>query len=342
MRIAFAGTPPFAAAALAALLQAGYPVPLVLTQPDRPAGRGQRLAPGAVRQLADTHGLTVRTPLSLRPERGGEQAHQALHDLRTAAPDLLVVAAYGLLLPQEVLDIPAGLPLQDGSRLTALNIHASLLPRWRGAAPVVRAIDAGDRSTGVTLMQMDAGLDTGPMVCSRTLDIAADQTGGSLTAVLAQMGAQLLLDTLAQAARGPLAAVPQPAAGVSHAPKLSKAESWLDWSRAAPRLADRIRAFDPFPGAGAVLGGQVLRLWAARALEGPPEAAAAAPHGTIREAGAAGLRVVCGSGELLVTELQRPGGRRLPAREFLAGMPIAAGSRFEAPAEAPPEAPPAP
>jgi len=321
MRIVFAGTPEFAAAALAAIVDAGIEVALVLTQPDRPAGRGLKLIPSPVRQLALARGLAVATPASLSLKRGGEVAAAAHEQLRAARADALVVAAYGLVLPQAVLDIPRGLPDAGCGPITALNIHGSLLPRWRGAAPVARAIEAGDAATGITIMQMDAGLDTGPMLLAEATPIGADETAAGLTERLAAIGSRLIVVALRQAAAGTLTASPQPAEGVTYAHKLDKREAWLDFRLEAVLLARRVRAFDPFPAACARRGETTLKLWRARAL---PQPASAAP-GTVLAADAAGIRIACGRGELLVTELQRPGSRRLPVAEFLAGLPLRVG-----------------
>ena len=331
MRIVFAGTPEFAAAALAGLIDAapaaGWSIPLVLTQPDRPAGRGLRLTASPVRQLAQAHGIPTRTPPSLSLKKAGAQA-QAEHDaLRAAAPDLLVVAAYGLILPQAVLDIPRGLPQRDGATLRALNIHASLLPRWRGAAPIARAIEAGDRETGITIMQMEAGLDTGPMLLAEALPIRPDHTSATLTAALAQLGARLVVDALRRAAQGALAGQPQPDAGVTYAHKIAKHEAWLDFGRSADVLARQVRAFDPFPVACLRVDAQVVRVWRADAVD----AAVAAAPGTVIAADAAGLVIATAAGALRVTELQRAGGKRLSARDFLAGLPIAVGTRCATP-----------
>ena len=324
MRIAFAGTPDFAATALAALIEAalrnGWTIPLVLTQPDRPAGRGLRTSASPVKALAGAHGLPVSTPVSLRK---GEDAVLAAEQLRLARADLLVVAAYGLILPQHVLDIPSGLRAADGEAITAINIHASLLPRWRGAAPVARAIEAGDATTGITLMQMDAGLDTGPILRVETTEIAADETAGTLTERLAAIGARSLVLALRESPS--LRAQPQPATGATYAAKIGKSEALLDWTASAATLARKVRAFDPFPVAAAHFGGMAIRLWRASARQG---VARAAP-GTIVAVGADGIDVACGEGCLRLIELQRPGGRRLTAREFLAGHPMAAQQRFD-------------
>ena len=306
MKVAFAGTPEFAAAALEAILAAGFDVPLVLTQPDRPAGRGMQLQPSPVKRVALAAGIPVHQPEKLRtPE---QQA-----PLAAVQADVLVVAAYGIILPQAVLDLP---------RHGSLNIHASLLPRWRGAAPIHRAIQAGDAETGITIMQMDAGLDTGPMLLSRAEAIHADDTTGSLHDRLAQLGADMIVEAL-RALPGGLTATPQPADGVTYAAKIGKTEASVDWNRPAAELERAIRAFNPFPGAVATLQQTPVKLWRARAID------AAGTPGEVLLAEGAGVIVACGEGALCITELQKPGGKRLPAAEFLRGMPIAAGSRFD-------------
>lgn len=306
MKVAFAGTPEFAAAALEAILAAGFDVPLVLTQPDRPAGRGMQLQPSPVKRVALAAGIPVHQPEKLRtPE---QQA-----PLAEVQADVLVVAAYGIILPQAVLDLP---------RHGCLNIHASLLPRWRGAAPIHRAIQAGDAETGITIMQMDAGLDTGPMLLSRAESIHADDTTGSLHERLAQLGAEMIVEAL-RALPGGLTATPQPADGVTYAAKIGKAEANVDWSRPAAEIERAIRAFNPFPGAVATLQQTPVKLWRARAID------ASGTPGEVLLAEGAGVIVACGEGALCITELQRPGGKRLPAADFLRGMPIAAGSRFD-------------
>ena len=306
----FAGTPEFAAGALQALLAAGHPVPLVLTQPDRPAGRGMKLQPSPVKRLALEHGLRVEQPTSLRDPASQEMLRQVIAE---NGVELMVVAAYGLILPQSVLDLPPR---------GCLNIHASLLPRWRGAAPIQRAIEAGDAATGVGIMQMEAGLDTGPVLLEAVTPIDAGTTGGSLHDALARSGAALIVDALARL--DTLTPRPQPAEGVTYAHKLDKAEGQLDFTRPAAELARRIRAFDPFPGCQAPLADEAapIKFWAAEAIAGDGVA------GEILQSDAAGVVVACGDGALRVTELQKPGGKRLPARDFLAGMPLKAGQRF--------------
>lgn len=327
MRIAFAGTPPFAAVALAAILDAGHTVPLVLTQPDRPAGRGLKPRASAVSELAVRRGLPLLSPRSLREGSADAGARQAIGALRAAAPDLLVVAAYGLILPQAVLDIPGGFEGRSGVA-RAINIHASLLPRWRGAAPVARAIEAGDGESGITLMQMEAGLDTGPMLVSEAVPIEATDTTGTLTERLGELGARLIVSWLSTAPQGLWHAAAQPAAGVTTARKVVKQEAWLDWRESASLLARRVRAFDPEPGACGRLGDALVKIWS---VEAEVQRATADP-GTVISAKADGIRVACGEGVLLIGELQRAGGRRLQARAYLAGTPVAAGARWKLPA----------
>ncbi|HEY8358249.1 MAG TPA: methionyl-tRNA formyltransferase [Ramlibacter sp.] len=316
MRVVFAGTPEFARVALERLHAAGFAIPLVLTQPDRPAGRGMKLQPSAVKQFAQEHGMPVAQPRSLRLDgKFPEDAATARAAIEAAGADAMVVAAYGLILPQWVLDAP---------RLGCLNIHASLLPRWRGAAPIHRAIEAGDAETGVTIMQMDAGLDTGAMLLVERVAIAPDDTTALLHDRLAALGGRMVVEALELAACGGLRPVAQPQDGVTYAHKIEKAEAAIDWTQPAPAIERRVRAFDPFPGAGAVLAGESLKLWAARAVEG-----AAALPGTILDAGPQGIVVACGEGALRLATLQRAGGKRLPAADFLRGFPLQAGQRFE-------------
>jgi len=312
MRVAFAGTPEFAAVALQRLLDAGFEVPLVLTQPDRPAGRGMKLQASPVKQLAQSRGIAVSQPRSLRLDgKFPDEAAAARAELQAAAPDVMVVAAYGLILPQWVLALP---------RLGCLNIHASLLPRWRGAAPIHRAIEAGDAQTGITIMQMDAGLDTGDMLMVEAVDIAPGDSTAGLHDRLAALGGRLIVEALEAAACGGLHPTPQPAEGVTYAHKIEKAESAIDWSLPAAAIERRVRAFDPFPGATFALDGEVVKLWRAAVRPGVH----AAP-GTLVHADAERLTVACGDAGLDLLELQRPGGRRQPVQAFLQGRSLQAG-----------------
>jgi methionyl-tRNA formyltransferase len=280
----------------------------VLTQPDRPAGRGLRAASSDVKKLALERGLEVFQPATLKDD-------DALARLGAARPQVLVVAAYGLLLPPRAL---AAAPLG------ALNIHASLLPRWRGAAPIQRALLAGDRETGITVMQMDAGLDTGAMLSQHPLAIAADDDARSLHDKLAAMGAQAIVAALADLAAGRVQPRPQPADGVTYAQKISKDEAELDWSQPCVEIERRLRALRPAPGARTQLRGEAIKLWRARC------AAGSGSPGSVLASGADGVLVACGEGALLVSELQRAGGTRLAAADFLRGCPIEAGERLGA------------
>ena len=317
LKVAFAGTPEFAAVALQAILAAGFTVPLVLTQPDRPAGRGLKLTPSPVKVLAQTHGIAVAQPRGLRRDgRYGEDAQAAEAALLGAGADVLVVAAYGLILPTWVLAAP---------RLGCLNIHASLLPRWRGAAPIHRAIEAGDARTGITLMQMDEGLDTGAMISVGELAIGERDTTAALHDRLAALGGEMIVQALRRAAAGePLAARPQPDEGVTYAHKIDKAESAIDWSLPAAVIERRIRAFDPFPGATFHCAGEVVKCWQARVVPG----VVGAEPGTVLAADADELQVACGEAALALQQLQRPGGKRLPTSAFLQGRPGLRGQRL--------------
>ena len=299
LRLAFAGTPDFAASSLAALLNSQHEVVCVYTQPDRPAGRGRKPKASPVKQLAEQHGLPVYQPERLKTA----DTWQPLID---ANIDVLVVAAYGLILPKAVLDIP---------RLGALNIHASLLPRWRGAAPIQRAIAAGDSESGVTIMQMDEGLDTGDMLLVRTTPITDQTTGGDLHDALAELGGDAIVVALDALAKGcdQLPATPQPAAGVTYASKLSKAEAELDLRQNAQTLAATVRAFAPWPVAWARLNDDVVRFWHAHALDCEHGAA----PGTLLEAPKGELHIACGTGVLCVTRLQLPGGKPLAVHDVM-------------------------
>ncbi|KAB2928097.1 MAG: methionyl-tRNA formyltransferase [Dechloromonas sp.] len=303
MRVIFAGTPEFAAQALRAIAGAGHEVAVVLTQPDRPAGRGMALQASAVKQVAIEHGIEVFQPPGLKD--AGAQAR-----LAAVGADVMVVAAYGLILPQAVLDLP---------RFGCLNIHASLLPRWRGAAPIQRALLAGDAETGVCIMQMEAGLDTGPVLLRESLPIAAEDTAATLHDKLAALGARLVVDALAGL---PLPAAVQATEGVTYAHKIEKAEALIDWTRPAVELDRHIRAFNPFPGAQAHFAGQVVKLWRACPMDGM------GLPGSVLAVDRRQIVVACGEGALAVSELQKSGGKRLPVQQFLAGHPLQVGDRF--------------
>ena len=316
MRVIFAGTPEFARVALARLLAAGFTVPLVLTQPDRPAGRGMKLQASPVKQCALDHGIAVAQPRSLRLDgKYPEDAAAARDALLAAQADVMVVAAYGLILPQWVLDMPAK---------GCLNIHASLLPRWRGAAPIHRAIEAGDAETGVTIMQMDAGLDTGDMLLVEKTPIAPTDTTAVLHDCLADLGGRMIVEALELAACGGLQPVPQPAEGVTYAHKIEKAESEIDWSLPAHVIGQRIRAFDPFPGASTALQGEAIKVWSYEI-----DSCSRLSNercGQILASGPEGVTVACGEGGALrLTTLQRAGGKRLPVADFLRGFPLPVG-----------------
>lgn len=309
MRIVFAGTPDFARIALEALLAQGFDVPLVMTQPDRPAGRGMKLSPSPVKQAAVNANIPVLQPHSLRLDgKYPEEAAQARQTLLDLQPDLMVVAAYGLILPKWTLELP---------RYGCFNIHASLLPRWRGAAPIQRAIQAGDAATGITIMQMDEGLDTGDMLVRSELAIRDDHSAATLHDDLAQLGAQALLEALQQVREGTLQATPQPEEGVTYAEKLSKAESVLDLGQPAKELERRIRAFDPVPGSTLSLPGleQPVKVWRAQALEQKHSA----EPGEVLNVSAQGIDVACGEGVLRLLELQKAGSKRQPVAVFVQG-----------------------
>jgi methionyl-tRNA formyltransferase len=320
LKVIFAGTPEFASVALERLHAAGFEIPLVLTQPDRPAGRGMKLHASPVKQFALAHGMAVAQPRSLRLDgKYPQDAAAAREAVVAAGADVMVVAAYGLILPQWVLDMP---------RLGCLNIHASLLPRWRGAAPIHRAIEAGDAETGVTIMQMDAGLDTGDMLLVEKQPISATATTARLHDALAALGARMVVEALELAACGGLHPVKQPAAGVTYAHKIDKAESAVDWRLPVAVIERRIRAFDPFPGASTTLAGETVKLWKSQieSEQRPFDAG----EGVVLSANEEGVRIVCGDGVLRVTELQRPGGKRLPVADFLRGFALPAGTAFDA------------
>ena len=330
LRIIFAGTPEFASVALARLHAAGHAIALVLTQPDRPGGRGMKLQASRVKQFALDHGLPVAQPRSLR--QGGkypQDAQLARAQIEAVQADLMVVAAYGLILPQWVLDAP---------RLGCLNIHASLLPRWRGAAPIHRAIEAGDRESGVTIMQMDAGLDTGDMLLAEAVPIQAQDTTADLHDKLAALGARMVLQAIEQADQGLLKPVRQPQSGVTYAHKIEKVEAAIDWAQSAEAIARRILAFNPFPGAHSRLNGETLKIW--RAGSAPQAPPGNTGYGTIVAVTTDGIVVSAMNSVVILTELQRPGGKRMSAVEFLRGLPLSPGMRFDqAPAKSPAPSP---
>ena len=303
MRLVFAGTPAFAATALEALIAARHEIVLVLTQPDRPAGRGMQLQPSAVKTVALAHGLALAQPQTLK-----DPAVQAL--LSATTMDAMVVAAYGLILPPAVLGMPPG---------GCLNIHASLLPRWRGAAPIQRALLAGDGETGITIMQMDAGLDAGAMLLKKALPIAANDTTQTLHDKLAPLGAKTIVLALDLLGQGGLAGEAQDNALATYAAKITKEEARVDWHLPAPEIARRVRAYNPYPAAFSLLRGEPLKLWSAYSIAG------AGTPGAVLAADKSGVVVACGSGALQITELQRAGGKRLDAAQFLAGVKISCG-----------------
>jgi len=308
VNVLFAGTPEFAARCLEALLKSRHRVIGVITQPDRPAGRGFALAPSPVKKLASARGIQMTQPESLRDA-------QAQAELKHFRPDVIVVAAYGLILPRPVLQLP-----RDG----AINIHASLLPRWRGATPIQRALLAGDRHTGVSIMQMDDGLDTGPVLMQEEIPILEDDTMGTLRDRLAELGAKLIVQALDALQAGVIKATPQSAEGVTYAAKLEKREARVDWREGALTVNRQVRALNPSPGADARVRGVELKIWrcATAAGRGNP--------GEILSIGPEGLCVACGEDALVITELQRSGGKRLRAADFLRGFPLTTGERFDA------------
>lgn len=310
MRLVFAGTPAFAAVALQALIATRHEIVLVLTQPDRPAGRGMTPTASEVKALAQRHGLALFQPPTLKEEA-------ALARLRSADADAMVVAAYGLILPPAVLDL-----FVRG----CINVHASLLPRWRGAAPIQRALLAGDSETGVCIMRMDAGLDTGPVYLSQRISISSQDTAGTLHDRLAALGAQLLIQALEGIEAGRIEPHPQPALGATYAPRIAKEEAIIDWTCAAQSVERLIRAFNPVPGAQTTLNGERIKIWSAQPVDLP----AAATGGEIISLDERGIVVACGGDALAIGELQRAGGRRLSAREFVRGHRVVPGMRLGA------------
>ena len=297
--IVFAGTPDFARESLAALISTGNAPALVLTQPDRPSGRGRKLKPGPVKQLAMEHGLRVLEPLNLRED-------PAVEALRQLEPDIIIVAAYGLLFPQDVLDIP---------RLGCVNVHASLLPRWRGAAPIQAAILAGDTTTGISLMQMEKGLDSGPVFAKASIEIGEQETAGELHDRLAVLGGEILVDKLAAILKGELTPEIQDETAVTYAPKIRSSDAAMDWQKPATHLARLVRAYNPVPGAYFDFHGERIKCWKAEVLDETRE-----PAGSMIAAGRDGIDIACAEGTLRMLELQRPGRNRVVAREFAAQL----------------------
>lgn len=319
MKIIFAGTPPFAARALEALIEAGHDVCLVLSQPDRPSGRGMKLTPSAVKSVALAHDIAVVTPLTLSLRKAPEEA-AAMHDLlRAQNADLMVVAAYGMILPQVVLDIPKG--IGPDASVKCINIHASLLPRWRGAAPITRAIEAGDSHFGVTLMKMDAGLDTGPMLAKESFIMAADETTQTLTDKVTALGARMLVQLLQEPDK--ITITKQPEEGVTYAHKMSKEEGLIDFSQSAVVVERKIRAFTPFPSSYAKHKDTVIKIWQAHIvdMQGTP--------GEILRADKNGVVIACGLDAICATVLQRPGKPKMPVENFLQGYEITKGDIFQ-------------
>jgi len=307
MRLVFAGTPTFAATALDALVRSEHEVVLVLTRPDAAAGRGMKQLSSEVKRLATQHNLPVYQPATLRDPG-------VLEHIRSFDADAMVVAAYGLILPRSVIDA-----FQYG----CINIHASLLPRWRGAAPIQHALLAGDNETGISIMRMDEGLDTGPVYLMQAIPITSNDTGGSLHDKLAQLGAHTIGRALADIMSGKLQPHPQPAEGATYAHKITREQARIQWTRPAYEIERAIRAFNPFPGAFSHIDQQLIKVWAAQTDAASPD-----QPGSVIAVSGAGIVVACGSGALRLTELQRQGGKRLPAGEFLRGFPIHPGQHF--------------
>lgn len=325
MRIIFAGTPEFAKVALERLHASGHTIALVLTQPDRPAGRGMKLRHSEVKEYALAHQMPLAQPRSLKLDgKYPQDAAEARAAIADAQADVMVVAAYGLILPQWVLDDMSA-TVGNGAKLGCLNIHGSLLPRWRGAAPIHRAVEAGDLQTGITIMQMDAGLDTGDMLLVQNIDIAPEASTGVLHDQLAELGAQLVVQALDWAAAARLKPQAQPATGVTYAHKIDKSEAAIDWRADAQTIARRVRAFNPFPVATTQLRGEVLKVWAAHA----EVATQVLPCGQIVAVAHTGIAVAAMNSIVHLTELQRAGGKRLPVAEFLRGFDVQVGMQMD-------------
>ena len=310
MRVVFAGTPQFAVPTLNSLINAGIEVRAVYTQPDRPAGRGRKLIASPVKRLAQDHSIPVMQPVSLREGT-------AVKVLESFAPEVLVVVAYGLILPRQILIVPP---------FGCVNVHASLLPRWRGAAPIPRAIEAGDSVSGITIMKMDSGLDTGPIIEQREVAVDDEDNSATLHNKLAQVGAELLVETLPRYINGATELLDQDNLDATYANKLSKAEAQIDWQRSAFKLRNQVRAFNPWPIAFTYHRGERIRILRARIAD---EASSDLAAGTIRHVGKEGIDVSCGEGVLSLKELQREGGKPLSAGDFINGYPLEKGERFQ-------------
>lgn len=308
MRVAFAGTPQFAVPTLKALVDAGVSLAAVFTQPDRPAGRGRRLAASPIKHLAEKHGLTVLQPVSLRED-------VVISTVNDLSLDVIVVVAYGLILPAPLLALPA---------FGCVNVHASLLPKWRGAAPIARAIQAGDCNTGVTIMKMDSGLDSGPIIAAREVAIGERDNAATMHDKLAEIGADLLLKVLPRYVKGEIPCIEQDHAAATYAPKIIKEEARIEWGRPASEILNQVRAFNPWPVTFTFHGGERIRILDARTstAAGPP------PVGSIVKADREGVHVTCGEQSLCLMQLQRDGGKPLPAAEFLNGYPLREGDRL--------------
>jgi methionyl-tRNA formyltransferase len=312
MKIIFAGTPAFSATALEALKVAGYEIALVLTQPDRPAGRGMKAMPGAVKVLAKQYELPLLQPYSLN-QSGLNAQLDSIH------ADAMVVVAYGLIVPPAVLALP---------RYGCLNIHASLLPRWRGAAPIQRAILAGDRETGITIIQMDKGLDTGDMLLQRSIRIECDDTAQTLHDKLSLLGADCIIEALTQLQQGNLSPVPQTETGATYAPKLKKDEARINWGLGAEIILRAVRAFNPWPGAYTIMDGSTLKIWRA-SIAASTESLCARIPGEVAAINSSGITVACGEGSLILEVVQKSGGKKMNAAEFVAGHTLYPGDLFE-------------
>lgn len=323
MKIIFAGTPEFAAKALQRLIESGHEVALVLTQPDRPSGRGRKVKPSCVKEVALNYDIPLLTLNTLSRNKDPIGVEAALKLMKEKQADILVVAAYGLLIPQEVLDIPKGIEIGEGRILKSINIHGSLLPKWRGAAPIARAIEAGEKTVGITLMEMEKGLDTGPMLYKKHLPVMDSDTAGSVTTKLSQLGADMLIEFLESPKSFFAESQPE---GSSYAQKLEKSEGKLDLNQSSTELSNKIRAFNPFPGCTIQWKGETLKIWMAEVEKGTSDS----PVGTVARVDAKEIILVTGGGSLLkIKELQKAGGRKMLTSEFLSGHKISKGDIFQ-------------